>query len=53
MSHRRERWGILALNPRTVKGLMGIARHAGGRLIRNLFGPERTPGGQQRGSRAS
>ncbi len=38
MSHRRERWGILALNRRTVKGLAGIARHAGGRLLRRALG---------------
>ena len=49
MSHRRERWGILALNPRTVRGLIGIARHAGGRFIRNILA-RCTPGRQQRGS---
>jgi hypothetical protein len=37
MSHRRERWGVLALNTRTVRGLMGIARHSGGRLVRAML----------------
>ena len=34
MSHRRERWGILALNPRTVRGALGIIRHIGGRSLK-------------------
>jgi CelD/BcsL family acetyltransferase involved in cellulose biosynthesis len=34
MSHRRERWGILALNPRTVGGMMSIFRHLGGRWFK-------------------
>jgi len=34
MSHRRELWGILALNPRTVRGVLGIARHVGGRSVK-------------------
>lgn len=36
MSHRRERWGILALNPKTVGGALGIARHVGGRLFKRF-----------------
>ena len=30
LSKRRERWGFLAFNPRTFKGLLGAARHVGG-----------------------
>lgn len=31
MSHRRERWGIVAYNPRTFKGLFGLSREMLGR----------------------
>ena len=34
MSHRREQWGILAMNPRTIGGLLAIARHVGGRGVK-------------------
>jgi len=37
MSARRERWGILALNPRTPRGILAIARHIGGRAIKRAF----------------
>lgn len=35
MSHRRERWGILALNSRTPRGVLAIARHVGGRAVKD------------------
>ncbi len=34
MSHRRERWGIVAYNPRTVIGLALLIREATGRALR-------------------
>jgi CelD/BcsL family acetyltransferase involved in cellulose biosynthesis len=37
MSHRRERWGIIAMNPRKVRGILGIARHRGGWMAKRLL----------------
>jgi CelD/BcsL family acetyltransferase involved in cellulose biosynthesis len=37
MSHRREFWGIVAFNPRSLRGLVQIARHIGGRAVRKRF----------------
>ena len=36
MSSRRERWGIVAYNPRTLPGLLGAARHLGGLALRRI-----------------
>ena len=37
LTQRRERWGLLALNPRTPKGLLGIVRHVAGRAARRAL----------------
>ena len=34
MSHRRERWGMVAFNLRTVRGLLAALRHVGGRALK-------------------
>lgn len=39
MSHRRERVGLIAFNPRTVRGLSAAIRHFGGRWVRQLIQP--------------
>ena len=36
MSHRRERWGIMAMNPRSLGGLLMIARNLGGRWLKRF-----------------
>ncbi len=36
MSHRRERWGILAFNPLNLRGLYGMTREVAGRSMRRL-----------------
>jgi CelD/BcsL family acetyltransferase involved in cellulose biosynthesis len=38
MSHRRERWGLLAFNPRSIYGLVSAARHIGGRAVKDAGG---------------
>lgn len=37
MSHRRERWGIVAFNLRTPNGLLAAARHLGARAARRVL----------------
>ena len=37
MSHRRERIGIVAFNPRSLYGLAAAARHFAGKLTRQVF----------------
>jgi len=37
MSHRRERWGILAFNRRTIRGALGIVRHIGGHKLKRAI----------------
>jgi len=49
MSARRERWAILAMNPRTLKGAAAVVRHVGGRAVKRaiqsvgarIFGPRK------------
>ena len=38
MSHRRERWGILAFNLRTPRGAIAAARHVGARAVKRAVG---------------
>ena len=37
MSDRRERWGIIAFNPRTVIGLLLLTKEMGGRIVRRIL----------------
>lgn len=37
MSHRRERWGVVAFNLRTLRGRMAALRHIGGRELKNFL----------------
>jgi len=36
MSTRREHWGIMAMNPRTIPGALAIVRHVGGRAVKRI-----------------
>ena len=45
MSDHRERWGIVAYNPRTLRGMAGLAYELIGRRVKSLlnrFGAEKT-----------
>ncbi len=37
MSHRRERWGIIAFNPQTWMGTLATARHVCGRAVKTAL----------------
>ena len=37
MSHRRERWGIIAYNPKTLGGAAGFLREVLGRALRPVI----------------
>ena len=37
MSARRERWGVRAFNPQTIRGLFGIIRHLGGNTVKRTW----------------
>ncbi|MHB8947777.1 MAG: GNAT family N-acetyltransferase [Rhodoferax sp.] len=39
MSHRRERFGIMAYNPRTINGLFGLGQELLGRALKPLLKP--------------
>ena len=41
MSHRRERWGIMAFNLRTPRGVLAAARHVGARAAKRAVDPLR------------
>ncbi|HJV76306.1 MAG TPA: GNAT family N-acetyltransferase [Noviherbaspirillum sp.] len=42
MSHRRERWGIVAFNLRTLNGTLAAIRHLGGAILKRLAARSRT-----------
>lgn len=37
MTHRRERWGVIAFNPKTVGGAAGLLTEAGKRLVKRVL----------------
>jgi hypothetical protein len=37
MNHRRERWGVVAYNPRNIRGLYSMAREIAGRSLRRIL----------------
>jgi CelD/BcsL family acetyltransferase involved in cellulose biosynthesis len=43
MSHRRDRWGILVFNRRSVRGQLHGLRHVGGRAVKRMIDRLRQP----------
>ena len=43
-SARRERWGLMAFEPRTARGMIGILRHVVGRKVKRLTSAYVSPG---------
>jgi CelD/BcsL family acetyltransferase involved in cellulose biosynthesis len=43
MSHRRERWGIVAYNPNSISGLLGLGREVLGRSLKPWVSRFETP----------
>ena len=43
-SERRERWGLMAFEPRTARGMIGILRHVVGRKVKRLTPAYVSPG---------
>lgn len=41
MSHRRERWGIIAYNAKTISGFLGLCREIVGRAIKRYRAPHK------------
>ena len=37
MSHRRERWGIIAYNPKTIPGVVGLCKEILGRTLKTIL----------------
>lgn len=42
MSHRRERWGIIAYNPKTLRGVFGLSKEIFARTLKPLVARVRT-----------
>ena len=47
MNQRRERWGLIAYNPRSIAGLVGSGREFIARYIKSMGLLKRSSGGQK------